>query len=349
MNKKIIYILVLVLLTSLVLKADRKQQELFTKAITEKDATLKMQYLKDYQTKYGEKKDRFHKFLYLNLTDTAFRLKLYDEAISYGEKTLAIPELGDDNKIRLYMSLANSYNITKKDIEKASEYAQLTIDLAHDMMGKIKALDQDQESKDKILNNYNVFYIAPAYRIQSQILYNKGKDDPQTLKEAFEKACEAYRTDKSDRSAKMVSSFAMNLYGKKMNNEAIKALELIMNKENPDLKHIMMLGNLYYRLRNKKQAVHYFEMYYKIRKQAKIANRIGLLVQKDDPVKGANYFAEAFLLSKSNKESDAYKYLEHIYFNIIAKDKPPEEKEAGFKDFINQAKERLGLDTSTPM
>ena len=90
-------------------------------------------------------------------------------------------------------------------------------------------------------------------------------------------------------------------------------------------------------------------MYYKVRKQAKIAKRIALLVQKQDPHKGAKYFAEAFVLSKSDKESDAYKYLEHLYFNIIAKDKPPEEKEKGFKEFIDAAKQRLGIDSSASM
>jgi hypothetical protein len=66
------------------------------------------------------------------------------------------------------------------------------------------------------------------------------------------------------------------------------------------------------------------------------------LAHKSDPNKAIRYFADAYVLSNLNKETNAYKYLEQLYFNGIAKDKTPEEKEQGFQDIIDAAKARLG-------
>ncbi len=342
MNKKIIVVSVVVLLTSLFLFGSKKE-EMWHKAITEKDLELRLQYLKEYEAEFGDKKDKFHKFLYMNLADTAFQLSKYDESIQFGEKTLTFPDINASNKLRLYLTLANSYNITKKDIDKAYHYAGLIVDLSKELISEHETTEHDQEKKEKYINNYKTFYIAPALRIQAQILYGKGKDNSVTLKEAAQKACEAFDSDKSNRSSEMVFSFAFSLYRNNLINEAINALELILDREKPEYKHSYMLANLYNRKKDKAKAAMYFEMAYNVDRKANLAMKIAQLVYKDNIDKGIQYFAEAFILLKSDKESDAYKYLEQLYFNQKAKNIPPAEQEKGFRTIINTARTRLGM------
>ncbi|MCP4147113.1 MAG: hypothetical protein GY757_05125 [bacterium] len=345
MYKKIIVVSILVLFScSSFLLLSQNKKEMWSKAIVEKNPEKKLQFLKDYEAKYGKKKDKFHKFLYLNLSNTAFTLKKYDEAIQYGEKALTFPDLDDTNKIQMYIRLANAYKQTKTDMDKALENAGKVIEMANDFISKQGESTQDEEKKEKVISNYKIFYMAPAYRLQATILYEKDKENTEVIKQAAEKACEAYKLDKSERSSKMVFSFAYNMYKKKMTADAIKNLEVILNKEKPEYNHTIMLASLYYKLKNKTKAVNYYEMAYKAKRQKKTAMKIGRLTQKNNPLKGANYFAEAFLMGGEDKDSDAFKFLQQIYFNVIAKDKTPAEKEKGFKAFLNAARARLGME-----
>ncbi len=343
MNKKVIFVITLILITSLCLFAGRKEkEELWRKAITEKNLPLKYQYLKDYEAQYGQKKDKFHKYLYLNLADTAFKLKKWDEAIQFGEKALTFAEIDGSNRLQIYLSLANSYKITKKDMDKAFEYAGLVVELCNELIGKQQASEQDEEQKKKFIANYKTFYMAPSLRIQTQILFSKGKDNPEILKQAVGKASEAFKTDESQRSRDLVFSISTNLYRKKLNDDAIKALTLILNAEKPEYKHAYLLANLYNRKKDKANTTKYFEMAYKVERKKSLAMKIGRLLHKTSPEKGIKFFADAFVMSNFDKSGEAFKYMEQLYFNQIAKDKTPEEKEKGFQALINAARARFG-------
>ena len=55
------------------------------------------------------------------------------------------------------------------------------------------------------------------------------------------------------------------------------------------------------------------------------------------------------MLASLNKDGDAYKYLEQLYFNKKSSGKSPEEKEKEFKQIINAARARLGQpEVTTP-
>jgi tetratricopeptide (TPR) repeat protein len=256
---------------------------------------------------------------------------------------LTFADIDDANKLRIYLSLANAFNITKKDPEKAYHYAGQVIELSEKAIQKLGTTEQDPEKKEKQIARFNTFYVAPALRIQVLILYGKGKDDPGTLKEAADKACKAFEADQSKRSSDMVFSLAMNLYKKKQTDAAIQALENILDEEKPEYKQSYLLANLYNRKKDKASAIKYFELAYKAERKPKLALNIGKLVYKQNVNKGMKYFAEAFVLSNSNKQSDAYKYLENLYFNRPdVKGKPAVEQEKGFRAFINAARSRLG-------
>jgi hypothetical protein len=344
MNKKITLITILFLVLSVVLfSAKKEQQELYLKAVAEKDLATKMELLKEYEAKYGQKKDKFLRFIYLNLADTAHKLKKYDEAIQYGETALQAEDIDPTNKLNVLFALANSYYTTKKDFDKALEHAKALVEFCGTLIEKVNASGQDQEKKEEFIDNYRKFFIAPAHRLQSLVYYAKGKDEPENIKMAAENALKAYEFDPSENSVRLAFSIAGNLYKKNLYTEAIAVAEKIIDKENPSYNHANFLATLYYKKKNKTKAIYYYELAYKIKRQKGLAMKIASMVHKTDITKGIRYFADAFVLSELNKESDAYKYLEHLYFNKFAKDKSVEEKEEGFKQIISAAKQRCGV------
>jgi len=343
MNKKITIITILfVLLASVTfLSARNAKQDLYLKAVAEKNPQSKFELLKEYVTKFGSKKDKFLRFIYLNLTDTAFKLKLYDETIQYGETAMTYDEFQATNKLRLYISLANSYNVTKKDLDKAILYADKMIEVSKSLIDQAEKTSKDPQKTKQFVENYKNFYIAPACRIQAKIYYDKGE-----IKKAADKALESYENDKSKKSAAMAFSLGINLYRKKQVADAITTVETVISKDKPKFREANFLATAYYKTNNKDKAIHYFELAYQAKHKMDLALKIGRLVHKAHPQKGLKYFAEAYVLGELNKDSDAFKYLQQLYFNRIAKDLTAAEKEQGFKDVVNAAKSRLGIDSA---
>jgi len=344
MNKKITFIAVMFLVVSIFLVGARKeQQDLYLKAVAEKDLDAKMGLLKEYVQKYGDKEDKWLRFIYLNLSDTAFKLKNYDECIQNGEMALEGEEIDRANQLRVDFSLANSYYATKRDMDKAFEYAQKVIDLARTLLQQTKETTQDEEQANQFASNYKNYYIAPALRLQGLILYFKNKDNPENIKQAAEKAIEAYNEHNNDIYFQMAFSLAGNLAQKGQYDAAINIAEKIIDKEKPTYKEVDFLARLYAKKKDKEKTLYYYELAYQSKPTADLAQRIGQLVSKKDVNKAVQYFADAYVISGMNKETEAFKFLEHLYFNEIAKDKTPEEKEAGFKEVINAAKIRRGI------
>lgn len=340
MNKKITVVTIFILMVSVFLCTASKRDE-YLKAVSEKDPQAKFDLLKQYLDKYGKKKDKLMKFIYLNLSDTAYKLKYYDETIQYGESALQDPEVDPGNKLRVYFSLANSYYVTKKDFDKAIQYSQSIIDLCKMLMDQAEKSD-NQEQAQQTINNYKKFYISPAYQIQAKSLFTKGKDNPENILQAAEKALEAYKLDLTETSSKMVFSLAGNLYRKGKKAEAVKYVEAIFNKEKPDLRQANFLATTLKRMKQKERALYYYEIQYRLKPKAGLAKRIGVMVHKKNNQKGLKYFSDAFVLGGCNKGSEVYRFLEHLYFNIITKGQKPEEQEQGFKEVIKAAEARTG-------
>jgi len=345
MNKKITVLTVLFLAVSVVIFSAKEQQDLYLKAVAEKDLATKMELLKEYAEKYGEKKDKFLRFIYLNLCETAYKLQKYDEAIQYGETSLGYQdELDLTNKLNVLFYLANSYYVTKKDFDKALEYANTVVELSESLIKKMQESEQEKEKIEIFGKKYQTYYIAPAYRLQALIWYAKGKDNTENIKKAADNSLKAFEYDGgSENSYKLVFSLAGNLYGKNLYDEAIAVTEKIIDKENPKYKEVFFLANLYLKIKNTDRAFYYFEMAYGTKPEADLALRLGQMVFKKDIDKGIRYFADAYVLSQFDKESNAYKYLEHLYFNEKAKDQTPEQKEEGFKAIIDASRARLGI------
>jgi hypothetical protein len=343
MNKKITLFTIVLLMGSIFLSGNRKeQQELYLKAMSEKDSAKKVELLKQYIKEYGDKEDKFLKFAYLNVANTDYSLKNYDETIEYGETALGFEDLDAANKLLISLALANSYYATKRDMEKAYQHTQTVIELATGLIQQAKSSSQTEEQAQQIVNKYEDYYIAPAYRLQGLILYFRDKDNPANIKQAAEKAVEAYKHHHTEVYAQMAFSLAGNLAQKGKIDDAIAISETIFDKDNPKLNETEFLAKLYLTKKNREKSAYYYELAYKLKPSQPLAMKIGQMIYKIDAMKAIRYFADAYVLAKMNKETDAFKYLEHLYFNLVAKDKTAEEKEAGFNQIIAAAKARQG-------
>ena len=343
MNKKITLITVVFLVVSVFLGGiNKEQQDLYLQAMNEKDPATKMQLLKDYLQKYGDKKDKFVKFAYLNLSNSAYNLKEYEEAIQYGEEALSYEDLDAANKLLISLALANSYYATKRDMDKAYQFSQSVIDIANGLIEQTKQATAQDDQASQAVAKYENFYLAPAYRLQGLILYFKDNNNPENIKLAAEKAIEAYKYHKIDTYYQMGFSLASNLAQKGKFDYAIAIAEKIIDEQNIKYNEADFLAKLYMK-KNKDKAAHYLEIAYKSRPSADLAKKIGQLVHKKDIEKAVHYFADAYVRGGMDKESEVYKFLEHLYFNEVAKGKTPEEKEAGFQEVVSAAKARCGV------
>jgi len=307
---------------------------LWVNAITEKDLNVKLQKLMEYKAEYDDPKDDNYTNLYYNLTYTIFQLKKFAESIEYGEKTLQIPGLQDNLKLNLYLMLANAYNITKQDLKKAAEYADMVVGTAQNL----KKLTSENEDE---IGKMDTGYIAPALRIQASIYLQLGKNGDSTLLlKVSEKSLAAFDIDKAQTSLAFALQAFSTLAKEKKSKEAVSVMEAIHQRREGTSKEFDALAQIYYHhLNNKEKAIEYWEKSYHKHPSADLASQLGTLLQKQNPAKAVEYLADEFAFT-DDRESQTFKLLEHLYFNVVNKDQANEEKEAGFKALLEAAKGR---------
>jgi tetratricopeptide (TPR) repeat protein len=346
MNKKVSLILILFFCVSCFFLLSNEKRDLWIKAAAERDLTVKMQLFEQYEEKYGDdKKDKNIRFLYFNLAQTSFRLEKFEKTIEYGEIALNFEDMEDHYKLDLALWLANAFNLARKDYDKAFSYAQMVIDF-----GKaIKDMTDGRERAEELSRGVDKRYVAPALRIQVRILIARGIKDNKARMEVIQKSIAAFKLDTSVAFCnRIVIKESIELAKKNMINEAIESIEQVVNKEDLSFDVANIMAKLYYRRfsrgksdDDKNKAIEYYEIAYDKKKTASLAAKIGQLLSKKDKDKAILYFAEAFVLSKSDKSTDAFKYLQQLWFKDKAKDKSTEEQDAGFKEIIDAAQNRL--------
>lgn len=331
--KKLAFLILILITISLsgVLALDKEQTDAWIALVGEKDLKLKMQKLDDYYNKYGGKEDRNSIYMYLHLAETTYQLQQYERTIEFGEKALTYEEIESSYKLRLYLFLANAYNLTKKDLDIAYSYADKIIVLAR----KLNSATQD----NSLINNN---FIAPALRIQVQLLAAK-PNDPQNAVNALNKALEAYQLDKSEKSANFVLALSERMLKNNNLKEAIRGVEAI-NQNKPHADYYKMLGLWYARLKDQNKAIENLKTSYQMKKNAKVAYDIGVLLNQNDNLDNAlDYLAEAHLLKDEKYSEEALKLLQHLIFYVKTKGQPLAEQEKVFNDVVDAAKTRLGI------
>jgi tetratricopeptide (TPR) repeat protein len=326
----LILILITIALTG-VLALDKEQTDSWIALVGEKDLKVKMQKLDDYYNKYGGKEDRNSIYMYLHLAETTYQLQQYERTIEFAEKALTYEGIESSYKLRLYLFLANAYNLTKKDLDMAYSYADKIIILAR----KLNSATQN----NSIINNN---YVAPALRIQVQLLAGK-PNDPQNAVNALNKALEAYQLDKSDKSANFVLALSERMLKSNNLREAIRGVEAI-NQNKPHADYFKMLGLWYARLKDQDKAIENLKTSYQMKRNAKVAYDLGVLLNQNDNLDNAlDYLAEAHLLNDEKYSEEALKLLQHLIFFVKTKGQPLAEQEKVFNDVVGAAKTRLGI------
>jgi tetratricopeptide (TPR) repeat protein len=338
MKKIVILFLMLIVVSLSVLPAmDKEQTDAWTALVGEKNLQVKMQKLEDYYNKYGDKEDRYSMYMYIHLAQTTYLLQQYEKTIQFGEKALTYKEIDASNKLPLYLYLANAYNLTKKDLDKAFGYAEQIIELA-------KSLRSETQRNSAL----DINYTAPALRIQVQLLAAKIQD-PQSNVNALNKALEAYQFDKSEKSANIIAYLSDRLANKLDKVEdAIRGM-MIINQDKPDPDYFKLLGTWYARLKNNPMAIENFKASYQLKKNAQVAYNLGILLNQNQELDSAlEYLAESHLLNDEKYSPEALKLLEHLVFFEKTKGQPQEEQVKVYNEILDAAKARLGITQPGP-
>jgi tetratricopeptide (TPR) repeat protein len=332
MNKITVWVALLIIVMSpLLLAIDREQVDSWTALVGEKDLQVKMQKLEAYYNKYGAKEDRYSMYMYIHLAQTTYQLQQYEKTIQFGEKALTYPDIDASNKLPIFLYLANSYNLTKKDLDKAYSYAEQIIELSKSLRS------QTQQSNSAI----DVSYTAPALRVQVQLL--AAKQEPQNALLALDKALEAYQIDKSDKSANFVLALCERMLKNDKVEDAVRGVEAI-NQNKPSADYHKMLGMWYARLKNMPKAIENLKASYQMKRNAKVAYDLGVLLNQSQSLDNAlEYLAEAHLLNDEKYSPEALKLLEHLVFFEKTKGLPQPEQEKVYNEIMAAAKARLGI------
>jgi len=233
--------------------------------------------------------------------------------------------------LRVYLYLANAYNLTKKDIDKAYSYTEQVIELA-------KTINDATQDNTLINNNF----IAPALRIQVQLLAANSQD-PQNAMKAFNKALEAYQLDKSEKSANFVLALSDRMHKADKVEDAIRGLETI-NQSKPSAGYYNTLGKWYNQIKNMPKAIENFKASYQMKKSAQVAYNLGILLNQAQQLDSAlEYLAEAHLLNDEKISPEALKLFEHLIFFEKTKGLPQPEQEMVYNELLAAAKIRLGI------
>lgn len=342
MHKKLFLISFIMLITAVFLHPGRMED--YLDAVNQKDPATKFELLEGFVQKYGKKQDKYLRYAYIQACDTAFKLNNHESTINYGEKAMAFTDISEGNELRVLYLVANSYQMSKKDMDKAVQYSNKMMELSKAVMEKTRDANIEEEKKEQFLKTQRKYYIGGAYRIQAVVLYEQAKQNPELYKEAAQKAVEAFKNDPNDKMFRMILVMANEMYKKRNLNGAIAAVESALEVDNTKMTERIanFLATMHYKNGSKETAITYYEKAYQVRRKASTALKIGKLVYKKNIDKGIKYFADAFVMSKQDKESDAYKYLQELYYNRKAKGLPTDQQEKGFQEIVQASQARVG-------
>src|SRR4030065_478656 len=177
MRKKILLSIVIVPFLFTPLFAQTECDEVYIKAMTEKNPAQQAQHLKDFLAQCGGKGSQYENFANANLSLLNYPGKPPAEAISYGEKAISLGGLDDLTKCQLLLQLSALYSQSGQNLDKAKSYGLQVTEVAK--AAKAKAL-YDAKAYDDAEKAFKTAYavtkdndIAVVY---AQSLYRNNKD-----------------------------------------------------------------------------------------------------------------------------------------------------------------------------
>lgn len=275
--------------------AQTECDDAYIKAMTAQTAGQRAQMLKAFLTQCAGKGSQYENFANANLSLLDYPGKTAADAISYGEKAIALGGLDDLTKCQLLVQLSALYSQNGQNLDKAKSYAQQVIEAAK------AAKSKPAEESGATPAQWNQFIGAGHFALgQAQ---EKGKD----YKGAVDSYANSYTILKNPQILASIKKLGKALYDAKAYADAEKAFKAAYTATKDDTIAVFYAQSLY---RNGKdaEALALFKEIYAKKKSGEIAYNIGIIMAKEAKTNAA-------------VTNDAIRYLLEAAFTFPAQSK----------------------------
>jgi tetratricopeptide (TPR) repeat protein len=304
MKKKMVVLLAIIPLLFGTLAAQNECDEAYVKAMTSQSPAQKAQALKDFLARCTGKGSQYENFANANLSLLNYPGKTAAEAVSYGEKALALGGLDDLTKCQLLIQLSALYSQSGQNLEKARSYANQVTEVAR--ANKVK---QEEAANSAQWNQF----IGAGYFALGQ-----AQEKSKNFKDAVDSYANSYSILKNPQILASIKKMGKTLYEAKAYDDAEKAFKAAYAAtKNNDL-GVLYAQSLY---RNDKdaEALALFKEIYGKEKSGELAYNIGIILAKQAKANPAvateaiRYLLEASFTYPAQSQQ-AMKLAENLFF-----------------------------------
>ena len=307
MTKKALILLVipLLLLGSLAAQTD-PCDESYIKAMTAQSPAQKAQLLKDFLAKCGGKGNQYENFANANLSLLDYPGKTAAEAITYGEKALALGGLDDLSKCQLLVQISALHTQSGQNLDKAKTYALQVTEVAKAAKAK------DTEGSTTSAAQWNKMIGAGYY------LLGQAQEKAKDYQGAVDSYANSYALLKDAKILAGIKKLGKTLYDAKAYEAAEKAFKAAYTATKDNDIAAIYAQSLY---RNDKdaEALALFKEIYGRKKSGEVAYNIGIILAKQAKTNPAmtneaiRYLLEASLTYPAQSQQ-AMKFAENLFF-----------------------------------
>ena len=306
MRKRFLLLIAIVPFLLAPLFAQNECDEVYIKAMTEKNPAQQAQLLKNFLATCAGKGSQYENFANANLSLLNYPGKTPAEAISYGEKALSLGGLDDLTRCQLLLQLSALYSQSGQNLDKAKQYGHQVTEVAK--AAKAKETEGSATSADQ----WNMM-IGAGYFTMGQA-QEKAKD----YKGAVDSYANSYSLLKNPQIMASIKKLGKALYDAKAYDDAEKAFRAAYTATKDNEIAVVYAQSLY---RNNKdaEALALFKEIYGRQKSGEIAYNIGIILAKEAKTNPAvtneaiRYLLEASF-TYAAKSQEAMKLSETLFF-----------------------------------
>lgn len=307
MSKKALILAALLPLLVGPLIAQSECDETYVKAMTAQSPGQKAQLLKDFLGTCAGKGSQYENFANANLCLMDYPGQTAADAISYGEKALALGGLDDLTKCQILIKVSALYSQAGQNLEKAKSYALQVTEIAK------AAKTKEAEGSTTTAAQWNQFIGAGYFALgQAQ---EKGKD----FGGAVDSYVQSYGMLKNAQIMATIKKLGKTLYDAKNYSAAEKAFKAAYNVSK-DYENTVLYAKALYRNDKDAEALALFkDAYTKQKNGGEIAYNIGIILAnqaKTNPAlanEAVRYLLEASFTYPAQSQA-AMKLAETIFF-----------------------------------
>ena len=309
MRTKILYFIYFIAIAALLsapLLAQSECDDTYIKAMTEKNPGQQAQLLKSFLATCAGKGSQYENFANANLSLLNYPGKTPAEAISYGEKAIALGGLDDLTKCQILLQVSALYSQSGQNLEKAKSYALQVTEVAK--AAKAKETEGSTTSAAQWNKVIGAGYFAMG---QAQ---EKAKD----YRGAVDSYANSYALLKNPQIMASIKKLGKTLYDAKAYADAEKAFQAAYaaTKDN-DIAAVY--AQALYRNGKDAEALALFKEIYGRQKSGEVAYNIGIILAKEAKTNAAmtneaiRYLLEASF-TYAPKSQEAMKLAETLFF-----------------------------------